>query len=102
MIEEISLKRQLPPEWLLGNIPCKNPHMVTLHGSGGQGVAVPLALLVADSNLAREMLQMCEGEGPEKHISLQGVEGEIISIYAELLRSGESKILDGDRYLFLI
>ena len=101
MIEEISLKRQLPPEWLLGgNIPCKNPHMVTLHGSGGQGVAVPLALLVADSDLAREMLQMCEG--PEKHVSLQGVEGEIISIYAELLRSGESKILDGDRYLFHI
>ena len=97
MIEEISLKRQLPPEWLLGNIPCKNHHMVTLHGSGGQGVAVPLALLVADSDLAREMLKMCEG--PEKHISLQGVEGEILSIYAELLRSGESKILDGDRYL---
>ena len=98
MIEEISLKRQLPPEWLLGNIPCKNHHMVTLHGSGGQGVAVPLALLVADSDLAREMLQICGGS--EKHVSLQGVEGEIISIYAELLRSGESKILDGDRYLF--
>ena len=97
MIEEISLKRQLPPEWLLGNIPCNNPHMVTLHGLGGQGVAVPLALLVADSELARDMLQMCEG--PEKHVSLQGVEGEIISIYAELLRSGEIKILDGDRYL---
>ena len=90
MIEEISLKRQLPPEWLSGNIPCNNLHLVTLHGAGGQGVAVPLALLVADSELAREMLAMCEG--PDKHISLVGVEEVLILVYVKLLSSGETQM----------
>ena len=83
--------REHPPEWLRGNIPCNNPHMVTLHGAGGQGVAVPLSLLVADSQLAREILHMCECEGPEKHITIL-VEVEIISLYVKLLSSGELKI----------
>ena len=89
MVEKLTLKRDDPPEWLRGNIPSNNPNMVTLHGSGGQGVAVPVALLVADSQLAREMLHMCEG--PEKHITIR-VEVEIISLYVKLLSSGELKI----------
>ena len=47
MIEKLTLKREHPPEWLLGSVPVNNPHLVTLHGEAGQGVAVPLALLVA-------------------------------------------------------
>ena len=89
MVEKLTLKREHPPEWLLGNISCNNPHMVTLHGAGGQGVAVPLALLVADSELAREMLHMCEG--PEKHITILS-EVEIISLYVKLLSLGELEI----------
>ena len=91
MVEKLTLKREDPPEWLRSNIPCNNLNMVTLHGAGGQGVAVPLALLVADSQLAREMLNMCECEGPEKHITIL-VEEEIISLYVKLLSSGELKI----------
>ncbi len=92
MVEKLTLKREHPPEWLSGNIPCNNPHLVTLHRASGQGVAVPLALLVADSDLAREMLAMCEG--PDKHISLVGVEEGIILIYAKLLSSGETQVKD--------
>ena len=90
MVEKLTLKREQPPEWLSGNIPCNNPHLVTLHGAGGQGVAVPLALLVADSDLAREMLAMCEG--PDKHISLVGVEEGLILVYVKLLSSGETQM----------
>ena len=92
MVEKLTLKREQPPEWLSGNIPCHNPHLVTLHGAGGQGVAVPLALLVADSDLAREVLTMCEG--PEKHINLVGVDLDILKIYGKLLSSGETQIKD--------
>ena len=52
-------------------------------------MAVSLARLVADSDLVRDMLHMCECEVPEKHISLQGVDIEMISMYAKLLSSGE-------------
>ena len=97
MVEKLTLKREQPPEWLSGNIPCNNPHLVTLHGAGGQGVAVPLALLVADSDLARELLAMCEG--PDKHISLVGVDMDTLKIYGKLLSSGEVRMIDGDRYL---
>ena len=90
MVEKLSLKREQPPEWLSGKISCNNPHLVTLHGAGGQGVAVPLALLVADSDLAREMLTMCEG--PDKHISLVGVEEGLILVYLKLLSSGETQM----------
>ena len=86
--------REHPPEWLRGNIPCNNPHMVTLHGAGGQGVAVPLFLLVADSQLAREMLNMCEG--PEKHVTIL-LKVEIISLYVKLLSSGEVEINNRSR-----
>ena len=65
----------------------------------GRGVAVSLARLVADSDLVRDMLHMCECECevPEKHISLQGVDIEMISMYAKLLSSGEVETSDGDR-----
>jgi len=86
MIEKLTLKREHPPEWLLGSVPVNNPHLVTLHGEAGQGVAVPLALLVADSQLAQSMLHMCEG--PEKHITIT-TEVEIIDIYVKLLSTGE-------------
>ena len=54
MFEEVEMvpgKRECPFEWLLGSIP-SNTHTVTLHGEGGQGVAVPFALLVAESEMA--------------------------------------------------
>ena len=86
MIEKLTLKREHPPEWLLGSVPVSNPNIVTLHGEAGQGVAVPLALLVADSQLAQSMLHMCEG--PEKHITIT-TEVEIIDIYVKLLSTGE-------------
>ena len=63
----------------------------------GAGVAVSLARLVADSDLVRDMLHMCECEVPEKHISLQGVDIEMISMYAKLLSSGKVETSDGDR-----
>ena len=89
MVEKLTLKREHPPEWLHGNIPCNNPQLVTLHGASGHGVPVPLSLLVADSKLAREMLHMCEG--PEKHVTILS-EVEIISLYVKLLSSGELEI----------
>ena len=52
-------------------------------------MAVPVALLVADSQLAREMLNMCEG--PEKHVTIL-IKVEIISLYVKLLSSGEMEI----------
>ena len=96
MIEDIILRRTLRQEWLApGRVPCNNPVTVTLHGDGGQGVEVPLALLVADSMIIREM---CEGPEMEKHISLVGVEVCQIEIYVKLLSSGEIKITDRNRY----
>lgn len=62
--EQIFLKTERPPEWLLGSIP-SNTRIVTLHGEGRQGLAVPFAFLVADSEMAYTLLPMCEG--PEKH-----------------------------------
>ena len=55
-------------------------------------MAVPLALLVADSDLAREVLAM--SEGPDKHISLVGVDMDIMKIYGKFLSSGETQIKD--------
>ena len=96
MIEDIILRRTLRQECLApGRVPCNNPVNVTLHGDGGQGVEVPLALLVADSMIIREM---CEGPELEKHISLVGVEVCRIKIYVKLLSSGEIKITDRNRY----
>ena len=80
-------------------VPCHNPVNVTLHGDGGQGVEVPLALLVADSMIIREM---CEGPELEKHITLVGVEVCQIEIYVKLLSSGEIKITDILRYSHVI
>ena len=94
MIEKLTLKREHPPEWLLGDIPVNNPHIVTLHGEGGEGVDVPLSLLVADSQIAYSILQMCEG--PEKHITIE-TKVEIIDLYAQLLSTGEMRI--NKRYL---
>ena len=94
-VEKILLKRERPPEWLLGSIP-RNTHIVYLHGEGygGQGVAVPLALLVADSEMAFTLLQMCEG--PEKHITIT-TEEEIISEYVKILSTGKKRIAENKR-----
>ena len=96
MIEKLTLKREHPPEWLLDSVPVNNPHLVTLHGEAGQGVAVPLALLVADSQMAQSMLHMCEG--PEKHVTIT-TEVEIIKLYVKLLSAGEMRINNNKRYL---
>lgn len=92
-VEKILLKRERPPEWLLGTIP-SNSHIVYLHGEGGRGVAVPLALLVADSQVAYTLLQMCEG--PEKHITIT-TEVEIITNYVKILSTGQMRIADTKR-----
>ena len=92
-VEKILLKRERPPEWLQGSIP-SNTHIVYLHGEGGRGVAVPLALLVADSQMAYTLLQMCEG--PEKHITIT-TEVEIISEYVKILSTGEMRIAENKR-----
>ena len=96
MIEKLTLKREHPPEWLLGSVPVNNPHIVTLHGEAGQGAAVPLALLVADSQMAQSMLHTCEG--PEKNITIT-TEVEIIKLYVKLLSAGEMRINNNKRYL---
>ena len=96
MIEKLTLKREHPPEWLLGGVPVINPNIVTLHGEAGQGVAVPLALLVADSQIAQSMLQRCEGL--DKHITIT-TEAEIIKLYVKLLSAGEMRINNNKRYL---
>ena len=70
--------------------------LVTRHGEAGQGVAVPLALLVADSQMAQSMLQRCEG--PDKHITIT-TEVEIIKLYVKLLSTGGVWINNNRRYL---
>jgi len=94
MIEKLTLKREHPPEWLLGSVPVINPNIVTLHGEAGQGVAVPLALLVADSQMAQSMLHTCEG--PQKHVTIT-TEVEIIKLYVKLLSAGEMRINNNKR-----
>ena len=98
MIEKLTLKREHTPEWLLGSIKVRNPHLVTLHGEAGQGVVVPLALLVADSQMAQSMLSsMCEGA--EQHITIT-TEVRIIDLYVKLLSSGgQIQMADYKRYL---
>ena len=71
MIEEITLRRTLRPEWLGGNISYHNPVNVSLYCDGGI-MDVPLALLAADSAVIR---QMCDGpEQLKKHITLVGID----------------------------
>ena len=78
-----------------GSIP-SNSVNVTLHGDAGKGVPVPLALLVADSRMIRDM---CEGPELEKHITLVGVEVSTLKSYVTLLSSGgEIKIMNINRY----
>ena len=100
LVENLTLKREHPPEWLSGNIPCMNPKTVTLHGNdgGGQGMAVPLALLVADCVMARSMLLMCEG--PERHVIIAGVKMEILNLYVKLLSTGKMLMKEDPRYDF--
>merc|ERR1719500_1073495 len=97
MIEHLRIQRLRKPDWMeAGSIP-SNSVIVTLHGHGdaGEGVPVPLALLVADSVMMRDM---CEGPEMEKHITLVGVEVSTLKSYVKLLSSGgEIKIMNLNR-----
>ena len=79
---------------MLGSIWVSNPNIITLHGEDGQTVAVPLDLLVSDSQMAYSILQM--SDGTEKHITIT-TEGEIIKLYVELLNTGELQMADKKR-----
>ena len=91
--EKILLKREHPPKWLLDSIP-SNAHIVPFHGEEGQDVAVPLALLVADSEMAYTLLLICVG--PEKHITITAAV-EIICEYVKILSTGQMKIAENKR-----
>ena len=92
MPAKLTLTRNEEPEWLessLGSI--NNPVTVTLHGLSGAGVQVDLARFVADSSF-REVLDGCVGD---VHISLAGLDRDVIILYVELLSTGKLSL---DRY----
>ena len=110
----LKLERSNPPEWLFGNV-CTNQVcivsrsegnwiltilisqvMARLQGEAGQGVSVPLSLLVADSRLARAVLSGHEA-GQEWRIIMAQVEGDTLRQYSQLLRTGTTEIKAGDR-----
>ena len=89
MPDFLCLRRNLPQEWLLGDVTVPNPVTATLYGEDGQVPGVPVASLAADSSLMNAILNSDKGE---KHISLVGVEADIISSYVSLLCKGRLQI----------
>ena len=89
MPDFLCLRRNLPQEWLLGNLSVPNPVTATLHGEDGQVPGVPVASLAADSSLMNAIFDSDKGE---KHISLVGVEADIISSYVSLLCKGQLQL----------
>jgi len=89
MPDFLCLRRNLPQEWLLGNVTVPNPVTATLHGEDGQVPGVPVASLAADSSLMNAIL---DSDKEEKHIRLVGVEADVISSYVSLLCKGRLQI----------
>ena len=71
-----------------------NPVTATLHGEDGQVPGVPVASLAADSSLMNAIFDSDKGE---KHISLVGVEADVISSYVSLLFKGRQLKLNQNR-----
>ena len=64
--------------------------LVFLHSEDGLSVSVPRSLLVASSELLKELLHdMCAHV--DVHVSLAGVDANTLSMFSELLRSGKVK-----------
>ena len=87
MPAKLTLSRNEEPEWLessLGSI--NNPVTVTLHGLSGAGVKVDLSRFAADSALGRSAVAECVGD---VHVSLAGVDRDVIILYVELLSTGK-------------
>ena len=87
MPAKLTLSRNEEPEWLessLGSI--NNPVTVTLHGLSGPGVKVDLSRFAADSALGRSAVAECVGD---VHVSLAGVDRDVIILYVELLSTGK-------------
>ena len=64
--------------------------LVFLHSEDGLSVSVPRSLLVASSELLKELLhETCAHV--DVHVSLAGVDANTLSMFSELLRSGRVK-----------
>jgi len=67
-----------------------NEVLVFLHSEDGLSVSVPRSLLVASSELLKELLHdTCAHV--DVHVSLAGVDANTLSMFSELLRSGRVK-----------
>jgi len=90
----VSFKRQIP--WLENLHHIGNEVMVVLHSDDGLSVPVPRSLLVASSDLLKQLLRDRCGH-VDIHVSLAGVEADTLSFFLELLRSGKvQRVVDGN------
>jgi len=87
---EVNFKNRRDLPWLKNLQNRGNEVSVVMHSEDGLSVTVPRSLLVASSELLKELLHdTCAHV--DVHVSLAGVDANTLSMFSELLRSGRVK-----------